>query len=216
MKAVFVAIFLFITPAIAAENLSCRELFALATGGSSALIKNRPMFKLMYLPGKKLASTPGVEIAGFLKNAGTFKEVAEKLAQRLERFDRDMEGLGFIAPELFRIVLFNKAPSPIFPRTRLIYNLNIPIFNLWRGKTQGVIVVDPPNPHYLHELIHSADIILHERAHNILRQTYGKDSFVIGNGFIDEALADFFATHALDDPQVGRYFFPRQSSSERY
>ena len=207
MKAVFVAILLLTTPTVAAENLSCRELFGLVTGMLMPPVKGVPMFSLMYLPGKKLASAPGIEIAGFLKNAGTFREVAEKLAQRVERFDRDMESLGFVVPESSRIVLFNKASFSVLPRMRSIYSVRFPIFNVWKRRQQRLIVVDPPNPDYLHELLYSADVVLHERSHDFLLYTYGRGGLVVENKTINEALADFFAIHALDDPQVGRYTY---------
>ena len=205
MKKICIAIFLLITSTTVAKSLSCRQLFVLATGEFTLPLEKIPMFKLMYLSGKKLASIPGIEIAGFLKNAGTFKEVAEKLAQRVKNFDRNMERMGFIVPESSRIVLFNKAPFSLFPRGRMVYAMEYPVFNLWKRRQQRLIVIDSPNPHYLYEMLYSADIVLHERAHNFLLYTYGKSGLVARNKIIHEALADFFAAHALDDPQIGRY-----------
>ncbi len=201
--AVLVSLLLFAPMTFASEQSCIYILKKLAKTWKSSLVQV-PWHRLMYFPGKTLATYPGVEIAGFVNNPQAYREVVGHLAQKMQAFDQYMLDLGFDqVPESGRFVLFDKKPW----RERLqgIYLLNRPVFNLWKGKLQTVVVVDPYSPQMdsLLRTLEDESVVLHERTHHFLLRNYGRGAFVNLHSMIKEALADFFPLHKADTPRLG-------------
>ncbi len=195
----FAALF-FCAPAVmATEKSNClRTLKKLFAGRLHA-----PWHQLIYLPGKTLASYPGVEIAGFLKNARSYGGAARHLARKMQAFDQYMLGLGFARPESSRFVFFNK--KHLLPYSQDIYLIRNLIFNVWKGKLQTVTVVAPYSSEWNGPLsiMRDASALLHERTHDFMLRSYGRDAFVNLVPSIKEALADFLPVHQSGVPAIG-------------
>ncbi len=152
--------------------------------------------KLMYSSGKVLASRPGFEIEGFVKNAHLYKEAAQVLAEKIHSFDQHIKNLGFSIPKSTRLIISENnlitVPSYGLFFRRLIWN--------WRKGFQAVIFVnasksrtDGPLPVIQKDHV----VFLHERVHSLLLHTYGSNAFISSFITPNEALADFLTAHEL-------------------
>ena len=189
-----------LSPVVNAKERDCREILKEVFYPSlkEKIRRNVLDSKLMYSSGKVLASRPGFEIEGFVKNAHLYKEAAQVLAEKIHSFDQHIKNLGFSIPKSTRLIISENdlitVPSYGLFFRRLIWN--------WRKGFQTVIFVnasksitDGPLP-----VIQNHDVFLHERVHSFLSHTYGNDAFI--SSFIEpnEGLADFFAAHELGTP----------------
>ncbi len=194
-------VILSITPATISAKFTCAELMKSALGGLLLPLMSMPIGRFMYVPATKLASWPGGEVAGFLKNADSFKGMAKTLAEKLNGFDHHLESLGFVGPKSSRFVLFNRRA---FSRHQDTYMIGVPAFNLWKGKLQIVTAIDEPlRRQSLPKVVEDGTILLHERAHAFVLYTYGTQAFHKQGTTIQEALADFFVVHQSGNPRIG-------------
>ena len=207
-------------PLATAKKLNCFELFKQAILGTP---QATPYRKVIYAPGKTLASYPGVEIVSFVKNSRDYAWVAKELAEKIHTFDQHMADLGFQIPESTRIFLFEdqQIRMPLIKRS-IGYTFPNLVWRRGQG-LQSVIVINyrRTGNAILSDVLNNTDLFLHERAHNIVFHSYNRYAFI--NSFRDlqlhEAFADFFSAHELGTPhyfQLNRTQFQRNFGSRAY
>ncbi len=192
------------SPLIIAKERSCLELFKKALTSTPIGL---PYRKLMYGQGETLASYPRVEIESFVRNSRDYKWIAQDLAKKMRTFDQHMADLGFQIPESTRIVLLRPGLiQKLLTKPLGGYFLPNLVWHRRKGVQSviGINFVKTGNTIF-YDILGNTDLFLHERAHSILSHSYNRYALV--NSFqelhLQEALADFFATHELGIP---RYF----------
>ena len=118
----------------------------------------------------------------------------EKIVRECNEFDHFYEQLGFQIPNETTITIAEHKKydsiGPLSESTQKRTRIDISPMR-WRSKT-----LDDPS------------VLLHERAHLILSETFGQRSSTWESAVIQESLADFLAATYLDSPVIGREGYP--------
>ncbi len=147
-----------------------------------------------FFPHRTVLDKERIRIDGQL---WTSKQTAITIADVVESFDLKMSNSGFRVPYFTKILLTDRPILPgDGPRT-YVY----PIFSLRRFRPGHLIYLEPNE--YNVKLALDPQVIRHERTHSILFSTYTTNSFVNSYHPLNEALADFLAAHASDNPEIG-------------
>ena len=116
------------------------------------------------------------------------------VVQRCNEFDQFYEQLGFQIPNETTVTIAEHklydSIGPLSESTQKRTRIDISPMR-WRSKT-----LDDPS------------VLLHERAHLILSETFGQRSSTWESPVIQESLADFLAATYLDSPVIGREGYP--------
>jgi hypothetical protein len=162
------------------------------------LIKAEQLARIMYLPYKTFYSNKdGLEVVGsFLSE----DKLALSIFQNIEKFDEAMIQQGFTKPRSTRILLNDK---PIIPSMLGPFSLKLPSINIWRGKFQKVIALNPQM--WNTSLIGDKTVLFHERTHSLLYSSYGRNSFINTNNTFQEAMADYFSASFANQPHIGMW-----------
>ena len=159
--------------------------------------------EMAFTPFKKVTSLSHLEAVASRTIAPALKELAEKIVKAMHTFDQKAHQWGFTIPESNRVLFWEKKQkNPDFFLG--LYYYKTPVFNLWRGKTQNITIFEIVSGELQNvaKIANGQSVLFHERAHAFLLRTYSARAFVNNNVFFQEALADFFAAHALDDPRI--------------
>lgn len=158
------------------------------------------MGKLMFMPYPLISKLDdSVEIRGTSRKV---KAVAQDLAIALRGFDESLLKLGFQRPSRTRLVV-NEAS--LIPNLVGPFTLTTRTWNLSSLKSyESTIAMSPIN--WNKKSITDESILFHERMHSILYATYSEESYVNTNPSVQEALADFGASHRRGSPVVGDGF----------
>ncbi len=196
-----------LTGGVLEERGSSRGLLARPTGmareffrqtlpqGIAQFFKDTSVFRYVF-PHRTILNRGNIHIVGLRR---TPRELAERVARVIDRFDEEAQGWGLRIPEFVKVFLIDK---PFWPRGGSVSHY-IPVASP-SGTRAGMPIEFTPFWSRPKEDLSPA-VIMHERTHNILRHNFKDDSFVNDNRhnhIISEALADFLSAHVRGSPDI--------------
>jgi hypothetical protein len=152
--------------------------------------------RLMFKPFKTVFKNESFEVVTNL----TSKSLGVKeLAKKLESFDESMMSLGLNRPEKTRIVIND---NPFVPSITGPVYVKAPTLNLWRGRLENLIVMNPIMKKTA--VTKAPGALFHERSHSFLYRSFKRSSFVNSHETFQEAFADFFSARFMNDPIIAK------------
>ena len=159
--------------------------------------------EMAFTPFKQIASLSHLEAVASRSIAPALKELAEKIIKTMHTFDQKAQQWDFVVPDSNRVLFWKRKREDPGIFSGLHY-YKTPVFNLWRGKTQSVTIfgIVSGELENVLRIANDQSVLFHERAHAFMLRTYNLKAFINNNIAFQEALADFFAAHALNDPRI--------------
>ncbi len=146
-----------------------------------------------FIPHRTILNREEMRIVG---QWGTSRELAERVARTIERFDEDAKAWGLRIPEFTKILLIDK---PFWPRGGPAFH-PAPILDFSRWKAGMMMEFTPLWSKVREDLDPST--IMHERSHNLLFEDFNRLAVINKETIFAEALADFLSSHVRGDPHT--------------
>lgn len=178
-------------------------------GSSTALSQKylqeaRRMLDWVLVPRPVQAETLGIKVVG---DAGPeSKEISKNLVQLLGGYDSYLGRMGLKLPQSTRIIL-DEAPSRLENVGPVASKY--PVFYLWDSKSHSTVALYPanlaagPKSTLTASVLKVPSVVLHERAHLVLQNTFSADAVVIANPALNEAACDFLTALYSGSPKIG-------------
>ena len=152
--------------------------------------------RIMFKPFKTIFKSGTLEVVTNMTSKAV--GIAE-LAKKLESFDEKMVQIGFQKPEKTRIVIND---NPIVPSMTGPLFIKAPMLNIWRGRMENLIVMNP----FMRKtaITKAPGALFHERSHSFLFRTFKRTSFINETQTFQEAFADFLSARFINDPIIAK------------
>jgi len=172
----------------------------------------RKALELPIVPLRTVYKTPDSSIA-ILGSPFESKEGGKALALNLADFDKEFLRWGLTPPAKTAVVVSGLTGVPeIFPNGPSTTDNLTPL--VFFG--QRAVIFNRENIHSSDEEKLKLRKLLHERSHQLMFYTFGKESFLAKHLQFQEAIADFLPSYFLDEPPVeeGRWTLEDSRNNE--
>ncbi len=155
-------------------------------------------------PFQKLVSLHDFEVVASPSVAPVLKKLAARIILNMQTFDQKVQQWGFVVPESNRVLFWDRTGRERSDVFGGVYYPMYPVFNFWRGKMQNLTVFETVKDELDETIKYANDrsVLFHERTHASIFRTYNSKAFINTHIVFQEAMADFFSAHALDDPGI--------------